>query len=221
MKRFTALALTAVLACSVFAGCSNTEISPDDTKSEQVSSMSEAVSNGAAVEYSPKSETPDTAAESKILIVYFTAAENTEADAVSEATPIIDEFGSVRVLANMIKDKVGGDLFSLKTEEKYPVEYNAAADLAKEQNDSNVRPTLVNHIDNMDEYDTVFIGYPAWWYDMPMAVYSFLDEYDLSGKRVLIFNTHEGSGTAGGVQSLEKEEPGANVETDALELCRI
>lgn len=156
--------------------------------------------------------------DKKILIVFFTAAENTEADAVSGATPIINGYGSVRYLANMIQNKIGGELFSIQTEEKYPVEYNAAADFAKEQTDGNARPVLSTHVDNMNEYDTVFIGYCAWWYDMPMSIYSFLDEYDLSGKNVYVFNTHEGSGTAGGVQSIANEEPGAVVESNALSI---
>lgn len=217
MKKIISLALTAALIGSVFAGCSGTA-----EPSEQVSSSSEIVSADTKSNDSNNPETLDaasnSASDSKILIVYFTAAENTEADAISEATPIIDDMGSVRVLANMIQNKVGGDLFSLQTEEKYSTEYNAVADFAKEQADSDARPTLTTHVDNIDDYDTIFIGYPAWWYDMPMAVYSFLDEYDLSGKRVIAFSTHAGSGLAGGIQSIEKEEPNAVVESNGLSI---
>ncbi len=184
-------------------------------ESSASSAESEAVTNESQAASAAENEQTN---DNKILIVYFTHAENIEADAISGATPIIDGYGSVRLLANMIQNKVGGDLFSIQTEEKYPAEYNAAADFAKEQTDSNARPALSTHVENMDEYDTVFIGYCAWWYDMPMSIYSFLDEYDLTGKNVYVFNTHEGSGTPGGVQSIANEEPGAAVESNALSI---
>ena len=184
-------------------------------ESSASSAESEAVTNESQAASAAENEQTN---DNKILIVYFTHAENTEGDAISGATPIIDDYGSVRLLANMIQNKVGGDLFSIQTEEKYPVEYNAAADFAKEQTDSSARPVLSTHVENMEEYDTVFIGYCAWWYDMPMSIYSFLDEYDLTGKNVYVFNTHEGSGTAGGVQSIANEEPGATVESNALSI---
>ena len=194
MKKIISIILTAALIVSALAGCGGTAESPAETevKAENRSG--------------------------KKLIVYFTHAENVEADAVSGATPMIDGYGSVRVLANMIESNVGGDLFSIQTEEKYPAEYNDCADFAKKQTDSNARPALSTHIDNIDEYDNIFIGYCAWWYDIPMSIYSFLDEYDLSGKNIYIFNTHEGSGTAGGVESIAKEEPGATVESNALSI---
>lgn len=199
------------------AQVSETASKAAESKAESSASNaeSETVTNDSQAEPAAEDEQTD---DNKILIVYFTHAENTEGDAISGATPVIDGYGSVRFLANMIQNKVGGDLFSIQTEEKYPVEYNAAADFAKEQTDSNARPVLSTHVENMDEYDTVFIGYCAWWYDMPMSIYSFLDEYDLSGKNIYVFNTHEGSGTAGGVASIANEEPGATVESNALSI---
>ena len=139
------------------------------------------------------SKAADTAAEptaSKILIAYFTAAENSGVDAVASA--------------------------SYSTVETYPVGINEVIDQAAQEQAANARPELADHIDNLDDYDTIFIGYPNWWGDLPMPVYSFFDEYDLSGKTIIPFNTHNGSRLSRTVQTIQELEPNATVVTDAF-----
>ncbi len=96
-------------------------------------------------------------------------------------------------LANMIAEETGGDLFSIQTSVDYPADINDVIDYAAEEQDTNARPELTTHIENLEDYDTIFVGYPNWWYDMPMVMYSFFDEYDFSRKTIIPFNSHNGS----------------------------
>ena len=86
-------------------------------------------------------------------------------------------------------------MFEIKVvEDNYPNKYTPLIQFAKQEKQANARPAIIGKVDNMDEYDTVFIGYPNWWADMPMPVYTFMESYDLSSKKVYKFCTHEGSG---------------------------
>ena len=129
----------------------------------------------------------------KILVLYFSQSGNTE------------------TVANFIHDAVGGDIVKLETETPYPSDYDELVDYAQEEQRENARPALSTHINNIDEYDTIFLGYPNWWGDMPMPIYTFLDEYDLSGKTIAPFITHGGSGLSGTPENIKKEEPNAAV----------
>ena len=147
-----------------------------------------------------------------ILTVYFSVAENSEVD-VSSAASVTqwngNAVGTISVLANMIHDHVGGDLYSIDTSVEYPV--NTLIDYAADEQEKSARPELINHIENFDQYDTIFIGYPTWWYDLPMVMYSFFDAYDFSGKTIIPFNTHNGSRFSGTIQTIEQLEPNATV----------
>jgi flavodoxin len=136
------------------------------------------------------SEEMDTA---KILVAFFSYSGNT------------------RTVANQIQKQVGGDLFEIETTYQYPTDYNEVLDQAQEEKNSNARPELNNDVENMADYDIVFIGYSNWSYDMPMAVYSFLDVYDLSGKTVIPFSTHGSSGLSNTINSIKSAEPDAKV----------
>ena len=135
----------------------------------------------------------------KVLVVYFSHTGNTEN------------------VANFIHQAVGGDIVKLETEEQYTDNYNDLLDIAQEEKNENARPALSTKIDNIDEYDTIFLGYPIWWGDMPMAIYTFLDEYDLSGKTIAPFVTSGGSGLSGTPSNIQDEEPEANV-TEGLSI---
>ncbi|MBQ9227450.1 MAG: hypothetical protein IJ168_01355 [Eubacterium sp.] len=201
LKKVISILLVLAIALA-FAACGN-------ANNNTVEQAASAAPTSAAPENT--STTEETTTNGKTLIVYFTVAENTEADAVSSATPMLDGKGAVRVLADAVQAKTNGDMFPLITETKYASDFDTTADTAKNEVDNNIHPKLTEHIANIEEYDTVFIGYSAWWYDMPMAVYSFLDEYDLLGKTVYVFAAHRGSGFAGGIDAIKKEEPQATV----------
>lgn len=125
---------------------------------------------------------------SKTLVVYF--SRTGEQYSVGTITK-----GNTAIAAEIIADKTGGDIFEIKVvNDNYPNEYNPLIQYAKKEKQENARPEIVGDVSNIDEYDTVFIGYPNWWADMPMPVYTFIEKHDLSGKKVYNFCTHEGSG---------------------------
>ena len=125
---------------------------------------------------------------SKISVAYF--SKTGEQYGVGEITE-----GNTKKLAEVIAEKTGGDLFEIKVvNDNYPDKYSPLVQFAKKEKQENARPEIIGRVDNMDEYDTIFLGYPNWWADMPMPVYTFLESYDLSSKKVYKFCTHEGSG---------------------------
>lgn len=111
---------------------------------------------------------------------------------------------------------VGGDLFSIRTSVVYPADGGELIDYAAQEQEENARPELTTHIENLDGYDTIFIGYPNWWADLPMAVYSFFDEYDFSGKTIIPFNVHNGSRFSRTIQTIQELEPDATVVEDGF-----
>ena len=150
--------------------------------------------------------------DSKVLIAYFTAAENSDSDAISSASVTVVNGvakGNLRSVADRIAEKTGGDLYSIRTDIKYPHSYNKLIDHAKTEQQENQRPKLIDPIPDIGKYDVVFIGYPTWWYDMPQAMYSFFDEYDFSGKTIYLFNSAQGSEFSGTGETVKKFEPDA------------
>lgn len=156
---------------------------------------------------------------SNILIAYFTAAENSGVDAVASAsysTVNGEAVGRLRAIADMIQQNTGGDLFSIRTSVVYPSDGGELIDYAAQEQDENARPELTSHIENLDQYDTTFVGYPNWWADLPMAVYSFFDEYDFSGKTIIPFNVHNGSRFSRTIETIQELEPNATVIEDGF-----
>jgi flavodoxin len=151
----------------------------------------------------------------KILIAYFTQPENTPGvDAVSGSSVQISggqKTGNVELVAKMIQEKTGGELFAIKTQNQYPQTHNALTDYAKKELEDRRKPRLATHVPNINEYDIVFIGYPIWWYTLPMAMYSFLDEYDFSGKTIIPFCVHGGSRFADTIKRIAEQEPRAKM----------
>ena len=124
--------------------------------------------------------------------------------------------GRLRAVADMIQAETGGELFSIQTSVKYPGDGGELIDYAAEEQDEDARPELTSHIENPDDYDVIFVGFPTWWYDMPQALYSFFDEYDFSGKTIVPFNVHNGSRFSGTIETIQSLEPDAEVITDGF-----
>ena len=125
---------------------------------------------------------------SKSLVVYFSkTGEQYGVGDISE--------GNTAILAKIIADKTGSNIFEIKVmNDNYPNTYSSLVECAKKEKQENTRPQIQGKIDNFDDYETIFLGYPNWWGDMPMPVYTFLESYNLAGKKVYHFCTHEGSG---------------------------
>ena len=143
---------------------------------------------------SAQKETQTTASarsDQRVLVVYFSRAdENTGGVGYIEK-------GNTKILAEMIAERTHGDIFEIKTVKPYPKEYRPVTEAAKQEKEENARPEIVGELPDLSKYDVVFLGYPIWWSDMPMPVYTFLDRENFAGKIILPFCTHEGSGLSG------------------------
>lgn len=158
----------------------------------------------------PTEEPTAVPSEPKVLVIYFSAANTVPVDAVSGATPYHEGLGSVAWIAERIHERVGGDIAKIIPIVNYPVDYNSLADAAKAERDAGQRPGFTVDV-NPEEYDVVFVGYPIWWYTLPMVMYNFFETYDFSGKTIIPFNTHAGSRDGGTYQSIVQWEPNATV----------
>lgn len=144
---------------------------------------------------------------SNILIAYFSRAGNNYVNGRIEELAQ----GNTEVVAQMIVQETGGDLFRIEPVEPYPADYHACTDQAAAEKRAATRPALRALPGDLSGYDTVFLGYPNWWGTMPMPVYTFLEEADLSGKTILPFCTHEGSGLSGTEGDIARACPDATV----------
>jgi flavodoxin len=143
----------------------------------------------------------------KKLIAYYSRAGNNYVNGDIVDLPV----GNTEVAANMIQKLTGSDVFRIDTVEPYPEGYHETTELAKEELRGNARPEISGHVDNMVDYDVIYLGYPNWWGTMPMAVFTFLEAYDFSGKTIIPFCTHEGSGMGRSESDIRKLCPAARV----------
>lgn len=147
----------------------------------------------------PQVDEQDLTKETSVLVVYFTWS------------------GHLDSMAHWIADETGGDILRVLAKNEYPESYDATADRAKKEKDDGVRPEITVSLtaEQMAKYDTVFIGFPVWWYDLPMPMWTFLEGVDLSGKTVNIFFSHEGTSDGGSALStIGTLAKGATVNTD-------
>lgn len=119
--------------------------------------------------------------------------------------------GNTERVAEYIQKAVGGDLFELETVREYAKDYHECTEEAMAEKKSNARPALKKLPESIDQYDTIFLDYPNWWGTAPMAVFTFLDAFDFTGKTIVPFCTNEGSGMGTSEKDIRKECPGANV----------
>lgn len=146
----------------------------------------------------------------KVLIAYFTPANNDTTDTVSSATPRAGNTASVQYLAELINKKVNGKMAKITAKKAYSTVYNTAADQAQKEQQKNARPKFTISV-NPEDYDVIFVGYPIWWGEMPMVMNTFFDTYNFSGKTIIPFNAHQGSGDGGTYDTIAKLEPKAKV----------
>lgn len=146
------------------------------------------------------------------LIAYFSrAGENyCNGDIVSL------EEGNTAIVAKKIALLTGGELFRVRQEIPYSDDYNICVEESKEDKAKKARPELVDCITSIDDYDTIFLGYPNYWGSMPMAMFTFLEKFDFSGKKIYPFCTHEGSGFGNSIEELKTVCKGATVENGLL-----
>lgn len=229
MKRILPWFLAGALLLSLAACGSEAEESGQNSSAVPLSSFSQAEAETDSAAETSSSDTEEAVSQvsgSNILIAYFTMPEDVDtegADAVTGASIVVEDgevLGNVEFLATIIQDTVGGDLFQIETVQQYPLEHDALADQAAQEQDENARPELATHIDDLGQYDTIFLGYPNWWGDLPMPLYTFLEEYDLSGKTIIPFCPHGGSGFSRTESTIAQMQPGATVSENGLTISR-
>lgn len=228
-KKITILMTVGVLAFA-FTACGQSDGNAGSGESDQTmeqpqNSTKEQENQSQEEENSHKADTSDSlGGNSNILIAYFSRVGNTDfpenVDVVSSASLLEKDgelYGNTQYLATLIQQNTGGDLFLIEAEEKYPADYDETDEQGGRENRERPRPELASHIENPEDYQTVFLGFPNWYYDMPMAVYSFLEEYDFSGKTIVPFVTSGGGGFSDTLSAISDMQPDAQVLADGFE----
>lgn len=144
---------------------------------------------------------------SNILIAYFSRKGQNYVDGQIEDLAK----GNTERVAESIQQAVGGDLFKIETVRDYSADYTQCTEEAKRELQTKARPELKKSLDSLEGYDMIFLGYPNWWGTMPMAVYTFLESCDFTGKSIIPFCTHEGSGMGRSEREIRKLCPEAKV----------
>jgi len=148
---------------------------------------------------------------SKTLIAYFShAGQNYSHGSIRNLS-----VGNTEVVAKKIHALIKSDLFYIDTVQKYPDDHMQKTEIAKKEFNEGARPELNARVENMEEYDTVIVAFPNWWTTMPMAVFTFLESYDFTGKKICPLITHGGSGFSNSLSDIRKLCPGADI-TDGL-----
>ena len=219
---FLALAMTATLAA---CGSQNAGTPPADDPPAVTTPSSTPAPSG---QPSDPAETPNTTPPADgesggILIAYFGVPETDGVDTVANASRVATADGVVgncEFIAQAIQEAVGGDLFAIETVQEYPGTHEALLDFAYQELRQNARPELSSEIVNLDSYDVIFLGYPNWNADLPMPLYTFLESYDFSGKTIIPFVTHGGSGFSHTISTISGLQPNAAVVEDGLSISR-
>lgn len=174
----------------------------------------------------PKANTqPTQSGESKVLVAYFSMPETTNPNNMTteeaNSTVVIngEVLGNTQYMAQVIQRTTNADIYRIEPQNPYPTDHTTLVAQAREEQDQDTRPAIKDAISDFDSYDTVFIGYPIWWSDLPQILYTFFDTYDFSGKTVIPFSTHGGSSFAGTPATIQSLEPGAKM-LDGLTISR-
>lgn len=200
MKKITALIMALSLIFSL-AACGNTQ-------TEDVSDTPQAAAPSAEKEPS-----------GNVLVAYFSWADNAilDDDVDAVASPSVVSPGNVQQLAGWVQEKTNGDLFSIRVTDPYPSDWDDCLARANQERGDNARPELVENVENLEDYDVVFLGYPNWWYGVPMALLSFLENNDLSGKQVYLFCSHGTGGLANSVEIITEMLPNGELSDNIFD----
>lgn len=202
MRKIFAIIMVCIMLFAL-AACGNADNSSEESPvSETNASEAPAAEEETSAEESASEETTEVISESE--------TENTEAVA-TELVVYFSWSGNTEAVAAEIQNQTGADSFRIVPVEPYTDDYDTLLDIAQEEQRNDVRPEISSSIENFDSYEVIYLGYPNWWGDMPMILYSFLDDYDLSGKTIVPFVTSGGSGFSNTISTIETMEPDANV----------
>lgn len=225
MKKTTAILLSGLLALSMTA-CGKEQQNTVEERTVEITAPTAEPADD-SIEQNPSGDTESAnAAEtgsSNILVAYFSIMETGDVDTVAGASRVAvngETLGNNEYIAQIIQRETGGDLFSIETVHEYPTTHDPLLEYAYNEQAENARPELATKIENPDSYDVIFLGYPNWNADLPMPLYAFLEEYDFSGKTIIPFTTHGGSGFSRTIQTISELQPNATVVSDGLSISR-
>lgn len=221
MKKVTVILLSALLTLCLAACGSNADQNTDQNAAADAGSA--ATSATQAEGSGTETPEPVEAGDGNILIAYFSVMETDGVDTVASASRVAvdgETLGNNEYVAQLIQRETGGDLFAIETEQEYPTTHDPLLESAYNEKADNARPALATQIENLDSYDVIFLGYPNWNGDLPMPLYTFLEAYDFSGKTIIPFTVHGGSGFSRTIQTIAELQPNATVVTDGLAISR-
>ena len=202
MKKIISVIMILALIVAL-AGCAADNNTTDDSRPAETKAIESTVQ--ADETNAAENNTPVTTGSSSIVVYFSRTGEQ-------YGVGVIDK-GNTAIVADMIIEQTGADSFEITPkEDNYPMTYNELTDYAKEEQNNNARPETASTIENFDSYDTVYLGHPIWWGDLPMICYTFLESYDFSGKTIIPFCTHAGSGNAGTQSKIQAAAPNADVK---------
>ena len=222
------LAGSIVFALSACGNASTAETGTSMSSGAEVNEEKETSTNDVSAETETKtsdvtSSEGNPSEAGKILITYFSVMETDGVDTVGGASRVAvdgEVMGNNEYVAKLIQQETGGDLFSIETVQDYPTIHEPLLEFAYNEKAKNARPELATKIEKLDQYDTIFLGYPNWNADLPMPLYTFLESYDFSGKTIIPFTTHGGSGFSSTVNTIGDLQPGATILKDGLSISR-
>ena len=176
-------------------------------------------SNDAVTAEENVSDSGTTTSEGKALVAYFSWADNAVTDSNTDAiaSPSVMAPGNVQELASWVQEGTGADIFSIQVEDKYSDDWDECLDRANQERAEDARPALTASVENIDQYDTIFIGYPNWWYGVPMPLLTFFEENDLSGKQVYLFCSHGTGGLAQSVDIITEALPDSTISENVFD----
>ena len=221
MRKLLSILMCLLLVCAI-AGCSSSGGDTPAASSQDQRPETGTVPGQQETDTPPPADTQD----QRILIAYFSVPEDvdtTGVDAVASASIVVSEgekLGNTQYVAELIQDSIGGDLFRIETVAPYPLDHEPLVDQASEEKAEAVRPELSTQVEDFEQYDIILLGYPNWWADLPMPVYSFLESYDFGAKTIIPFITHGGSRASRTVETIAELQPDASVYDNALVLSR-
>ena len=222
MKKIAAILLSVVVVFSL-AACASPAQQAEAASSAPTSAEASASPALSEAPASAEDSSPASGSGQNILIAYFSVPETDGVDTVAGASRVAvngEVLGNSQYIAQLIQQETGGDLFSIETVQEYPRTHDALLEFAYNELTKNARPELASQIQQPECYDIIFLGYPNWNADLPMPLYTFLESYDFSGKTIVPFTTHGGSGFSRTIQTIQELQPNATVVEDGLSISR-
>ncbi len=226
-KRFFNILMSGLLMLGLTA-CGTSQKSTTNENTEPQTSSTARAEQSTEPQNADSSTGTDSgqAVDGKSLVVYFSMPETTNPENMNPeeefSTVVIDGdvLGNTQYVAYIIQENTGADIFRIEPVTPYPMDHAELEEIVTEEKRNNAMPEIASEIEHLEQYDTIFLGYPNWYSDMPRIIYSFLEQYDLSGKTIIPFVTSGGSGFSNTIQTITEQEPDATVVTDGLSISR-